>query len=543
VEDLRCLPRARVSTWGVVVMALAAAARPVRAEPVTEYEAGRPVRVLDAMEAEQHGLTVLDLGDDFVPSVFRGDALHAAPAYAATYRALADEGDLPATSRAAEDRYLELYGIFPSFRVLAARLADEPRYACHGAVDDAPLVAYTKQIAAVAAPTGPLGPHARAGQTARADALRVVQQHLVCDALLTPDDVTGLFGARSNEALRVYQQRHMIVSWGVVDAATRATLLTAPRLLDFRAFLRALRERVVAASGLIEDGTARGVEEPVLGQLLDPPELRAMHAYAPLPNGAPDLVSRATDAAARALGVLGPEEAARFVGARHHARAAVRLPPAPSYHSAHMALRAELDRGDVAHRTHRVIGDDPVAYRRMVRVDGALVPLSVDTRGFLYELDPPIPVQVLPGNVRGARKRPAPAAAGLRALSARACVFVGGRRHIVGRGCSFHTRRRAHRKRGSITSGRRRERSTALCVGTLLPRGARPWRPWAEQATTPRRFPCHRASSATSSRSISPPPCSAAVTTPPTPRAPPARTRAPGVPAPRSPMRSSGSPS
>jgi hypothetical protein len=30
----------------------------------------------------------------------------------------------------------------------------------------------------------------------------------------------------------------------------------------------------------------------------------------------------------------------------------------------------------------------------------------VDTRGFLYELDPPIPVQVLPGNVRGARKRP-----------------------------------------------------------------------------------------------------------------------------------------
>jgi hypothetical protein len=31
---------------------------------------------------------------------------------------------------------------------------------------------------------------------------------------------------------------------------------------------------------------------------------------------------------------------------------------------------------------------------------------KIDTRGFLYELTPPVPVNVLPGNIRSARKTP-----------------------------------------------------------------------------------------------------------------------------------------
>jgi len=59
----------------------------------------------------------------------------------------------------------------------------------------------------------------------------------------------------------------------------------------------------------------------------------------------------------------------------------------------------------LAHRDHQVRGAIPVGYRRVVNYKGTHV-AKVDTRGFLYEMTPPVPVNVLKGNIRSQRKIP-----------------------------------------------------------------------------------------------------------------------------------------
>jgi lipoprotein-anchoring transpeptidase ErfK/SrfK len=57
------------------------------------------------------------------------------------------------------------------------------------------------------------------------------------------------------------------------------------------------------------------------------------------------------------------------------------------------------------HREHVVKGAVPVGYRRIVKHRGRHV-ATVTTRGFLYEMTPPVPIRVLEGNIRTKRKIP-----------------------------------------------------------------------------------------------------------------------------------------
>jgi hypothetical protein len=114
-----------------------------------------------------------------------------------------------------------------------------------------------------------------------------------------------------------------------------------------------LRERVADADGPASKTAARSSQQAlVVGRELDltrftPP------VDAPLEHGAADLVDLATDRAARAAR---PRRRGRRARLRRRARGgrlgalrvAVTLPPAPRYHAAHMELRVEIDRGDVA---------------------------------------------------------------------------------------------------------------------------------------------------------------------------------------------------
>ena len=97
---------------------------------------------------------------------------------------------------------------------------------------------------------------------------------------------------------------------------------------------------------LIEDGSAVNGWEPVLGRHLEAAEYRAVLRATPLPGGAPDLIARATETAARALGWTSPQAAARALSAGIPAQIAVQW-QAPAYHGPHMQLRAEINRGDV----------------------------------------------------------------------------------------------------------------------------------------------------------------------------------------------------
>jgi hypothetical protein len=58
------------------------------------------------------------------------------------------------------------------------------------------------------------------------------------------------------------------------------------------------------------------------------------------------------------------------------------------------------------HRDHAVRGEQPEFYRRVVSYRDETFVAKLDTRGFLYEMTPPVPVTVLPGNIRSQRKVP-----------------------------------------------------------------------------------------------------------------------------------------
>lgn len=312
--------------------------------PVPVFEQGGEVGRICPEQARSYGLTVVDLSDDWAPMALRDpdDLVQLPQPYRATYVALANE-EFPAGDdgeRARRDGFLEPYGIFPSFRVLAQRLLDDERHGCHAFVDAASIQALAS------APR----PASAARSPSVRSALAALEQRLICDRLLPPARRTPRW--RLQEALEAYQRKHAIVSWGVLDRETRRALAEDSRELDFRALLRSLRARVVDAAGLLEDGSAAADRGTILSRRIDGDAFHATDRLEPLEGGAPDVISPATEAAAEALGWIDGEAAAGFFrargfGATRRLLVAVRLPPAPAYHAEHMELRAEIDRGDV----------------------------------------------------------------------------------------------------------------------------------------------------------------------------------------------------
>ncbi len=184
------------------------------------------------------------------------------------------------------------------------------------------------------------------------DAITAAETHLACEGLLAERHLDGVFDWRTGEALGLYQRRHFVVARGQLDPATRAALVTDSRDLDVRAALRMLRERVIDATGIIEDGSAVNQQRAVLGHLLDPDFMHAVPGHDPLPGGSPDLAAEATEAAARALGWRDFDSIRAWLGdaideGGFGPRVALALPAAPDYHQDHMELRVEIDRGDV----------------------------------------------------------------------------------------------------------------------------------------------------------------------------------------------------
>lgn len=302
-----------------------------------------------AAAAEAAGLTLVDLSDDWTPRLMLDTPDKPHP-YRSTYLALA--GGQTRRSAGRVDRHFELFGIFPTLSVVRQRLLDENRHVCHDQVEDRALAG----LRGVLYMSGPTREPLR-------QAIRAVQAHLRCAGLLARAR-DGVYDAATSAAVREFQILHMIPDRpGVVDPETRAALLTDSRELDFRALLRVLRERVADAAGLIEDGSAAGSWQPVLDRFIDSAEYRTVSGLPPLEGGAPDLIARATQAAAVALGWTSPAAATRFF-ANHGppllavtegvatrsppvpTSVALKLPPLPEYHSPHMDLRAVIDRGD-----------------------------------------------------------------------------------------------------------------------------------------------------------------------------------------------------
>jgi hypothetical protein len=353
-------------------------------DPAIIVDHGRERGTICAADAAARHLTVVDLRDAWAPSLFAPGPDGQVPSYRAQYLALASEHDAGGAPITGEDALGELYGVLPSLAIVRARLADEPRHLCNDfidgdaipgldrpyAQDDKDLVARAArtravleaqlerervrrglpELAALAAVPALAAPYAQWKRLAELHAgLVAAQNHYVCEGYLAEADADGSMTWRTGNATELFQRRNFLMPNERLDRETREALGLDSRELDFRLALRVLRERVIDATGIIEDGTADGGPQPILGRMLDPANMRAARGgEQPLPGAAPDLVSTTTEAAARQLGWLGPAEAGGFL-TRHPGgvRVALALPPPPAYHGPNMALVAEIDRGDV----------------------------------------------------------------------------------------------------------------------------------------------------------------------------------------------------
>jgi hypothetical protein len=378
-------------------------------------EGGRVVGQSTLESARKDGLTVVDLSDSWLPYVFSEEPGKPQPLRPYLID-LANERFRGGSqyARAREDRHFEAFGIVPSLSLMRRRLADKKRHACHERVKDAVLeeLAPKNVIPAEEAEKVPNPDPATARETPMIPTGRTIsprpltpvekraviamQAHLRCEDLLPGKASPGRMDRRTVEGLQIYQRLQMIADSGHVDLDTRTALLGDSREQDFRALLRSLRERVVDATGLIEDGSALGVEGEVQGRMLDSAEFRPLAVQpdkakpnppppaqasasgppaAPAPGApakitpAPDLIAAATQVASQALGWTSPDavlastlappapppgsgKPARKAAVRKGlaplpTAVAIRLPPLPPYHGPKMDLRAEIDRGEV----------------------------------------------------------------------------------------------------------------------------------------------------------------------------------------------------
>lgn len=404
-----------VAFLGTVPTAMAKAPAEARGgdSPSSEIlivEGGNAAGQTTRESAPGSGLTVIDLSDDWLPDVFSETPEKPQPLRPFLVD-LANGRMRPSKeyARPREDRYFEAFGIFPSLNLLRRRLADKRRHACHDRVKDAVLQTLSpKNVIPPEEPekipnpdpaTAAETPLIVTGKTVsprpltavEKQAVSAMQAHLRCEDLLSGKAAPGRMDRRTAEGLKVYQRLHMLADNARIDLDTRTTLLGDSREHDFRAVLRALRERVVDATGLLEDGSALGVQGQVQGRTLDSSEFQPLAIPADkatasaVPDqatatpgaaeasakiiAAPDLIAAATQAASDALGWKSPDAVLATVlvppappaGTKKPARktsakkgpaplppaVAIKLPPLPPYHGPKMELRAEIDRGDV----------------------------------------------------------------------------------------------------------------------------------------------------------------------------------------------------
>ncbi len=351
-------------------------------DAVLHAENGVEVGWLCRADAVKLGLTLIDLSEKWAPTPF-GPAEGMQPKFRETYLLLAAGIDPDGGELAPEERLVEMYGVTPAPSVVLGRFRDEKRHACHAAIDrevfKVDMKTVKEQSSKAASGTNNKRKYAEerlekirkkkglpdlaavgALKEYRSEyaawkkldaqyrAVKAAQETMVCDGLMSRRDVNGKFDDDSSEKLDFWQRNNFLLPHGDLDADTREAMAAGSIELDYRAALRLLRERVVDATGLIEDGSAGVGPQTVMGRQLEPAVMEHAKGHEPLPNAAPDLIGASTEAAAKALGWSSPEAVETFLAAHagEQLLVALPLPPPPRYHSAHMELRAEIDPAD-----------------------------------------------------------------------------------------------------------------------------------------------------------------------------------------------------
>lgn len=355
-------------------------------------------RVIDARAAQAAGYTLVDLRDGWTPLIFataKDDRGEERPnRYRRIYQGLAndklDADGLPLA--AGEKNYLEVFGIPPTLSVLRERFLTDAARACEAEVDFAKLGAVKSvRYASEAQRKGALGKLARLRQVVEAQrrkratkatlakvtalvptvaaaetppalsaeeqelqrseaeqaALAEVERRLRCEGFVPgrggARHTPGVFDEGLQDVLKRFQQKHMVYEGPYLRSGTMARLAKRLQENNLDSLRRVLRERVVAAAGILEDGSA-----DVLGKDGPPRYLGADGQQHAVRN----LVDEFTDAAVQQMGLTTPERGLAFfqkyaAGDFGWLRVAVKLPPRPDYYGPQMDLSLVIDRGDV----------------------------------------------------------------------------------------------------------------------------------------------------------------------------------------------------
>jgi hypothetical protein len=345
-------------------------------------------RVVDTQVALEKGLTIVDLTDAWAPRIFQ-DAVDAEGKplinrYRQVFVGMANDktdGDGQPIEPGLKN-YLELLGIPPSLSVLRERFLDDEKRDCSAvnlelvrAVDrvtvwsersqkdaDATQLARRKRLEKAMATAGVADlaalvvaeskwerdVKAAQKQDAERAAFVEVEKRMLCEGRMdAAKHKAGIFDQVMASAVVAFQMENMLLDLTEIQRSTLETMERSPQANNFEALRRTIRERVVRAGGILEDGSA----DPGPGKDGKPRTPRYTTRSGegrPVPN----LVEDALTATMVRLGIGTPEDAVAFFK-RHNSgdfswlKVAVRFPEVPEYYSAHMDFEAEVDRGDV----------------------------------------------------------------------------------------------------------------------------------------------------------------------------------------------------
>ena len=257
-------------------------------------------RWIDAEAAEGAGYTLVDLSDDWTPFIFAeqwtADGQPLPNRYRRIFLGLAND-ELDEDGEPLEPggkNYLELYGIPPSLSVLRARFVrtnstratirrapdaieavetvtyvaptdlkkDERRLAkIRDELEKARRKARVATLEELAEKQPALAPKVKtlARRAAEKPAMAAAERRLTCEGLLGTGKIKhtpGIYDDAMRLAVRHFQQKHMIYEANYLRRKTVDALARALIDNDYDSLVRALRERVVSAAAIVEDGSA-----------------------------------------------------------------------------------------------------------------------------------------------------------------------------------------------------------------------------------------------------------------------------------------------
>ena len=342
-------------------------------------------KFIRAREAEARGYHIVDLRDSWVPNIFRtrvnpeGEQLE--HSYREIFVKLAnDKGDNDGQPiEEGEFNYLEVFGIPPSMGVLWKRIYREANEPCYRDID------YEKIAAAKSIRFGNRSYQKRKRKEAKkservieramtkhivdsyedlirvaprykseieklrkhqlqADAIENIEKRLTCDLHNHPryHHKAGRLDQGLRLGIRRFQRKHKLYEYANLKSDTITALATPAEVSNFNSFERALAERIIAATGILEDGTVnRRRKKPYtyLGKDGQRHEVR-------------NLVKEFTETALKQLNLDEPAKVKAFF-LKHKPedfqwmRVGVRFPELPEYYSKHMELSVVVDRGDI----------------------------------------------------------------------------------------------------------------------------------------------------------------------------------------------------